>query len=116
MAESWIAEERGGGNNDVWEDDGWEVTFQFGTIVEHGQRKGDDRHVEEGAEDVTCAWWGKVRSLTREELDVAGFVREGFEGCAEGGMVGERQNPYQNNGEGGREKDRMNDTFISWGE
>lgn len=90
MAESGIAEEGAGGDENVWEDDGWEVAFQFGTIIEHRQGEGDDRHVEEGAEDVTCAWWGKVRSLSREDLDVAGLGREGAEGCAEGGMVGER--------------------------
>ena len=56
-----------------------------------------------------------MRSLSREELDVAGFGRVGFEGCAEGGMVGECQDPDQDNGEGGREKDRMNDAFISGG-
>ena len=90
MAESGIAEERTGGDQNVWENDGWEVTFQLGTIVEHRQGEGDDRYVEEGTEDVACAWWGKVRSLSREELDVAAFGREGVERCAEGGMVGER--------------------------
>ena len=73
MAEGGVAEERAGGDKNVWEDDGWEVTFQFGAIVEHWQGEGDDGHVEEGAEDVTCAWWGEVRSLSREELDVPGF-------------------------------------------
>ena len=73
MAESGVAEERGGGDKNVWEDDGWEVTFQFGAIIKHGQGEGDDGHVEEGAEDITCAWWDEVRSLSREELDVAGF-------------------------------------------
>ena len=46
MAKRGIAEERASGNKNVWENDGWEVTFQFGTIVEHRQGKGDDRYVE----------------------------------------------------------------------
>lgn len=49
MAEGWVAEEGGGGYEDVGEDDAGEVAFQFLSVVEHGEGEGDDGDVEDGA-------------------------------------------------------------------
>lgn len=85
MAESGVAEKRAGGDEDVWEDDGGEVAFEFLSVLEHWEGEGDDGDVEDGAEDVACAWWRQVRTVVVEELDVARFGAVGLEGGVQGG-------------------------------
>ena len=58
-------------------------------MVEHGEGEGDDGDVEDGAQDVACAWWGVVEgSVGGEELGVACFGAVGLEGGVEGGAFG----------------------------
>ena len=73
MAEGGVGEEGGCCDEEVGQDDAWEVAYEFEAVVEHGQGEGDDGDVEDGAEDVACAWWGEMGSVAAEELDVARF-------------------------------------------
>lgn len=61
------------------------MAFELQSVVEHWERERDDGDVEDGAEYVACAWWGQVRTVAVEELDVARFGAIGPEGDAEGG-------------------------------
>lgn len=61
------------------------MALELEPVLEHGQREGDDGDVEDGAEDVACAWWGEVRAVVVEELGVARFGAVGSEGGVEGG-------------------------------
>lgn len=93
MAEGRVAEQRTRCYEDVWDDDGGEVPFQFLSVLEHGQGEGDDGDVEDGAEDVAGAWWGEVGAFVGEELGVARFGVVGCEGGVEGGAGGEGEEP-----------------------
>lgn len=66
-------------------------------MVVHGQGEGDDRDVEDRAQDVAGAWWGEIEGMVgAEELDVAGFCAVGFEGGGKGvgaGWEGEGEEP-----------------------
>ena len=88
MAEGRISEERGGGDENIREDYAGEVAFEFRAVLEHGEGEGDDGDVEEGAEDIACAWMRETGTLAVEELEVAGFGCVCLQGVVEGGSVG----------------------------
>ena len=60
------------------------MAFELQSVLEHWEGEGDDGDVEDGAENVACARWRKVRSVVVEELDVARFGAVGQEGGVEG--------------------------------
>ena len=70
------------------------MAFELRSVLEHWEGEGDDGDVEDGAEDVACAWWGQVwRTVVGEELGVAGFGAVGLQGGVEGGALGEGEEP-----------------------
>ena len=69
------------------------MAFELESVLEHGEREGDDGDVEDGAEHVACAGRGQVRAVGVEELDVARLGAVGSEGGVEGGAVGEGEEP-----------------------
>ena len=70
------------------------MAFELASVLEHWEGEGDDGDVEDGAEDVACAWWGQVRgTVVVEELGVARFGAVGLEGGVEGGAFGEGEEP-----------------------
>lgn len=84
MAERGVAEERAGCDEDVGEDYAGEVALELESVLEHWEGESDDGDVEDGAEYVACAWWGQVRTVVLEELDVSRFGAVGPEGSVQG--------------------------------
>jgi len=68
VAEGRVAEQGGGSDEDVREDDAREMPAEFVSVLEHGKGEGDDGDVEGGAEDVACARSGEARTGAVEEL------------------------------------------------
>ena len=93
MAEGGVGEEGARGDEEVRQDDAWEVALEFESVVEHWEGEGDDGDVEDGAEDVACARGGESGPLAAEEQGVARFGAVALGGGGEGRLLGQRERP-----------------------
>lgn len=93
MAEGGVGEEGGRCDEEVRQDDAWEVALEFEPVLEHWEGEGDDGDVEGGAEDVACARRGEAGPFAAEELGVARFGAVALEGGVEGRLVGQGEEP-----------------------
>lgn len=91
------------------------MALKLVAVLEHRESEGDDADVENGAEDVACAWHGEGFAVSAPELEVFGFCRIRMEAVLEGFAAADDEDPDPDDGEGGGDENGVEEAFPFWG-